>query len=127
MSSSFVLALLSRVGDGPRGRRGPDTLKEGLEAVDDNSRAAARLTRQREGVLVGVGARAGVHSEGTVPPRALLTNVGGVEQLLGPRQHAVADLGYRVDTARIELRLPVGLRSREQLRTVASIARSRCA
>ena len=56
--------------------------------------------------------------EGTVPPgppRARLTNVGGVEQLLGPQQHAVADLEYRIDPARIELRLPVRLRRREKL------------
>ena len=52
----LVLALLSRVGDGPRGRWGPDTLKEGFEAVDVDGRAAAQATPQREGA--GVGARA---------------------------------------------------------------------
>ena len=71
------------------------------------------MTRQREGL--GVGARAGDHRERTVPPRVQFTNVGGVEQLLVPQQHAVGDLEHRVDAARIELRLPVGLRRREQL------------
>ena len=65
-----MLALLSRVGDGPRGRRGPDTLKEGFEAVGADGRAAAHATWQREGA--GVGARAGEHREGTVPPRRSL-------------------------------------------------------
>ena len=88
----LVLALLSRVGDGPRGRRGPGTLKEGFEAVYVDGRAAAHATWQREGG--GVGARAGEHREGAVPPRAQLTNVGGVEQLFGPQQHAVADLEH---------------------------------
>ena len=81
---------------------GPDTLREGFEAVD--GRAAAHVTRQREGA--GAGAGAGEHRE----VRAQLTNVGGVEQLIGPQQHAVADLEHRVDAARFELRLPIGLR-----------------
>ena len=96
----LVVALLPRVGDGPRcrrGGRGPDALKS----------------------------ERGAHREGTVPTRAQLTKVGGVEQLIGPQPRAVADLEHRVDAARIELRLPVGLRRREQPRT-ASIARIRC-
>ena len=81
----LALALLARVGNRPGSRRRPSPLEEGLEAVDVDRRAAAHLARQREGV--GVGARAGGHREGAVPPRAQLTNVGGVdsEQLLGPQ------------------------------------------
>ena len=43
----LVLALLSRVRYGPRGRRGPDTLKERFDAVDVDGSAAACATRQR--------------------------------------------------------------------------------
>ena len=49
----LMLALLSRVGDGPRGRRGPGTLKQMGEAVDVDGRAAAHATRQCEAVDVG--------------------------------------------------------------------------
>ena len=93
----LVLALLSRVGDPTRSKN-----KEGFEAIDEDGRAAVHGTRQHEGV--GMGARAGEHRDGTVPPREQLTNVGGVEQLIGPQQHAVADLEHRVDPARIEPR-----------------------
>ena len=105
-----MLALLSRVGYRPGSRRRPGPREEGLEAVDVDRRAVAHLARQGEGV--GVGARAGGHREGAVPPRAQLTDVGGVEQLLGPQQHPVAHLEHRVDPARVELRLPLRLSRR---------------
>ena len=41
----LVLALLSLVGDGPRGRRGPDTLKEGMM----QSTLTVGLQRMRHG------------------------------------------------------------------------------
>ena len=57
----------------------------------------------------------GEHCEGTVPPRAQLTNVGGVDAARWSAADPRARLEYRVDPARIELRLPVGLRRREPL------------
>ena len=54
-----------------------------IENWEGDRRAAAHLTLQGEGV--GVGARAGGHREGAFPPRAQLTYVSGVEQLLGPQ------------------------------------------
>ena len=95
------------------GQAGSGTLNEEIEAFDVDGWAASHAMQQREGV--GVGARTGEHREETVSPRAQPTHVGGVEHLLGPQQHVVADLEYRVDPIRIELRLPVCLRRREQL------------
>ena len=67
-----MLALLSRVEDGSRGRREPGTLKEELEAVDVDGRAAAHATLQPEREGVGVGARAGENRESIVPSRRSL-------------------------------------------------------
>ena len=54
------------------GPGGPRPLKEGFEAIDVEGGAAAHPAWQREGV--GVGARAGEHREGTVPPWVEFTN-----------------------------------------------------
>ena len=77
--------------------RGSGAVEAAAEEEEEELRraAAAHATRQREGG--GVGARAGEHRQGAVPPRAQLTYVGGVEQLLGPQQHAVARLAVHRD------------------------------
>ncbi len=78
---------------------------------------------------MGVGTRAGCHGEGAVPPWAQLAHVRGVEQLLGPQQHPVADLEHGIDPARVELRPPLrsACAAAISARTVAPIARTRCA
>ena len=68
----LVLALLPQVGYWPGSRWHPGPREQSL--VDRP--AAAHLAPQGEGV--GVGARAGRHCEGAVPPREQLANVGGV-------------------------------------------------
>jgi hypothetical protein len=76
-------------------------------------RAAAHPARQGGGV--GDGAQAGGHGEGAVPPWAQPADAHSVEQLLGAQQHPAPHLEHRVDSVRVERRLPFRLRSREQL------------
>ena len=64
----LVLALLSRVGYEPRGRRGPGTLKDGFEEIDVDGRAAAHATRQ----LLGPQQRAVADLECLVPPASVV-------------------------------------------------------
>ena len=96
-------AFLPRVGDRPGSRRCPGPHAGGLESVDVDGRVAPYLSRQCEGVLVGTWARAGSNNlnKRAVPPRKQLTNVGYIEQPLGPDQYPVADLEHpgSVDSA----------------------------
>jgi hypothetical protein len=86
------------------------SLDVGLAPIDVDGRAATRPAWQCEGVGVGGQARADRHSEGAVPPRAQLTDIGSVEQpeLFFPKQHCRPQ--HRVDPARVQLRR-VALRS----------------
>ena len=121
----LAAALLSRVGDGPLGRRGPGTLKEGIETIDVDGRAAAHATPQREGV--GVGARAGDHREGTVTPQAQHTKVGGVEQLLSPQQPLSTTVNTMSTRPASSFAFLSACAAASSSRTVAFIARIRCA
>ena len=60
-----------------------------LGSVEEDGRAATHLPWQRKGV--GIWARAGGNDKWAVPPREQLTNVGCMEQLLGPEQYPIAD------------------------------------
>ena len=73
-------------------------------AVDVDRPSRHIAARVAEGQSVDIGDRGGSHFEGTFPPRAQLTNVGGVEQLHGPVQHLVTHLPveYCVDRASVE-------------------------
>ena len=102
----LVLALLSRVGDGPRVRRGPGTLKDGYEAIDVDGWTAVHATRQCRGVCVG--ARA-------VTVKGPSHGVRSLPISAASNSSSVAHPEHRVDAARVELRLPVGLRRRERL------------
>ncbi len=125
-----MLAFLPRVGHRPRSRRRPRPLEEGLESIDVDRRAASHLPQQRE--RVGVVARAGCLGEGAVHPRAQLTYVRSVKQLLGPQQQPVANLDSSfLNTVSTRPASSFAFHSvyaaARSSRAVSSIARIRCA
>ena len=130
-----MLALLTRVGDwicsdGPRSRRGPDTLKEGVEVVDVDGRAAPHATLQREGV--GAGAWAGKVKGPSHRWRSFLMSAVSSSSLVRTRLRS----STRSPTWNTVLTLPassfkfafqLACAAASSSRTVVFIARIRCA